>query len=91
MKFTTDSTAIRDEHGRQRIFRGLNICFKKPYSNEKIDRFLTGYLNVLNNSGANIVRLGITWEMLEPKQNQKNDGLIKILHNFVKNCEENGV
>lgn len=74
MKFTTDSTAIRDEHGRQRIFRGLNICFKKPYSNEKIDRFLTGYLNVLNNSGSNIVRLGITWEMLEPKQNQKNDG-----------------
>lgn len=91
MKFTTDSTAIRDEHGRQRIFRGLNICFKKPYSNEKIDRFLTGYLNVLNNSGSNIVRLGITWEMLEPKQGQKNDGLVKILHNFVKSCEENGI
>lgn len=91
MKLYTDGTAMRDEHGRQRIFRGINICFKKPYNPEKIDNYLTKYLQVLEESGSNIVRLGITWEILEPKQGHKNDEVIKVLHKFVKACEDNGV
>lgn len=40
-KFYCDGLKIRDAYGRERIFRGMNICYKMPHlSAEKLLGFI---------------------------------------------------
>lgn len=91
MKYYSDNLVIRDKYGRQRIFRGENLCFKKPMPLHLVRKFLLNRLEHTKMAGVNIIRLGVTWELIEPQENKYNLELIKILHDFVKRCEHNHI
>lgn len=79
--FCKDGLAIRDEHGRQRIFKGVNICIKKDKFNyfvykleKQFDKTFAEYVE----NGINIIRLGFNWSALEPEK----IALTSVLSNF---------
>ena len=92
--FICDGKIIRDEFGRHRIFRGINIViknrnlsvaeFKKKICNEKT-------IDTLISHGFNIVRLGLTWDLIEPKEGQYNNDYIDAIKEFTLLCKENGI
>ncbi len=92
-KFYCDGQIIRDEHGRQRIFRGVNICVKKDVSADEFRRFAMkkDIIDSLKSIGANIVRLGITWSKIESTEGKFNDEIIYAYKEFIKKCGENGI
>lgn len=93
-RFYCDSLVIRDDYGRQRIFKGINVCskeskisakkFRKKYSIKKLkDKMLC--------DGVNLIRFGVTWASIEPKEKQYNTDLIAEHVSFVKECEKLGI
>lgn len=92
MKIYADNTKIRDELGRQRIFRGENLCFKQPrLSPKNLALFLDRIFEYCLEAGDNILRLGVTWALVEPKQGRYNQAVIDELHKFVKKCEKHQI
>lgn len=92
MKLHPNGLVLRDELGRQRIFRGENICFKNPdFSPSFIKNFLNTRFNKLHKAGTNLVRLGTTWASIEGREGVYNEEIISIFHDFVKKCEKTGV
>lgn len=92
MKYTIDNTIIRDEYGRECIFKGINYCIKNPDLKVKtISKWNKLMLKILTDNGANIVRLGITWAGIEPKENEFDDEKIKCLRNFVDECAKKDI
>lgn len=101
--FYRDGNLIRDEYGRERIFRGVNICIKahklntglKGKSLSEYDLFKTeygdGFFNAVRGIGANIIRLGITWALIEPSEGEYNIGIINAYKSFIGKCEEHGI
>lgn len=93
-KFYCDGLVIRDAHGRQRIFRGVNICLKlkkASLSEARKNLLKKKVIKNLKQNGVNIVRLGITWAALEENRGVYSTDLAKILHTFVKRCEKEGI
>ena len=92
--FYCDNLKIRDEYGRERIFRGINHCIKehnasayhvhKHLLKKKVFKNMTSV-------GVNIVRLGVTWAAIEPREGQYNDNLISALKEFIDKCAENNI
>lgn len=85
---------IRDKCGRQRIFRGVNIClkFKKPDLPETKKKLLKKkVIRNLKNNGVNIVRLGITWAALEERRGEYSRDMAEILREFALRCEAEGI
>lgn len=73
MRFLIDGTAMRDEHGRERIFHGINLVAKgtDQESGSYIDRGFQGQwtaqdITDLANRGLTMIRLGIIWAAVEP-------------------------
>lgn len=91
--FSTDSLVIRDAYGRQRIFRGINICLKrsKIHNCEHIFKKIEKYFTHMKSCGVNIIRFGITWAALEPVENKYNDELIDACKGFVRKCGDEGI
>lgn len=92
-KFYCDNCVIRDEYGRERIFRGINACIKSHHLNPKvIDKaFDDDYFDGIKKIGTNIIRLGITWALVEPEENKYNIKVIEAYKRFVKRCEDEGI
>lgn len=93
-RFYADDIAVRDSYGRERIFKGINICFKeKNLSAFKFRHFVTRKKLMKNmlEAGVNIVRLGITWSALEPNEGKYNDNLIREIKIFANSCADNGI
>ena len=98
MGFTIKDMTIRDEHNRQRIFKGVNICFKGRENQHEIYEFFDKFENdknfrdeqydMLTSNGVNLIRLGFTWAMLEPKKNQFDEKIISYLKLFVDECQK---
>ena len=85
-KFYCDGLVIRDAHGRQRIFRGVNICLKlkkASLSEARKNLLKKKVIKNLKQNGVNIVRLGITWAALEENRGVYSTDLAKILHIFL--------
>ena len=63
-KFYCDGLKIRDAYGRERIFRGMNMCYKMPHlSAKKFLGFIDSkrfqkWLEKFNGKGVNIIRFG---------------------------------
>lgn len=90
--FYCDGSVIRDEFGRERIFRGVNLCIKDHRFNPRlIKREFNECIKGVREIGADIIRLGITWALIEPKENEYNHEVIKIYKEFVKRCEKEGL
>ena len=77
-KITTQGRNFVDEAGRQRIFNGINLCDKGSYNEGSDERVYTlpfdeELIKKLAESGMNIVRLGLTWDAVEPQPRQYNE------------------
>ena len=48
MSFTIKDMTIRDEYNRQRIFKGVNICFKGRENQHEIYEFFDKFKNDKN-------------------------------------------
>ncbi|MCM1115272.1 MAG: cellulase family glycosylhydrolase [Clostridium sp.] len=93
-KFYSDNLVIRDEKGRERIFKGVNVCVKadkvntdtmeKHFLSEKVFTDMAA-------CGINIIRLGTTWASIEPKQGEYNGKLIALYKKFVNKCLQHGI
>lgn len=93
-KFHCDNMVIRDELGRQRLFRGINVCIKNNKQKSKkalLDILKDENFDTLQNNGVNIIRLGITWELIEPEENRFSSEIIDIYKQFVRKCREHGI
>lgn len=93
--FYTDGMKIRDEYGRERIFRGVNFCLKYEKMDtsdfHKAERDFKKLLKSMIDCGANIVRLGFTWAMLEPEKNQYDEKTFEMLKGFVSRLGEHNI
>ena len=84
-----------DFYGRERIFRGINVVDKCASSEENGNKF--GYkiddefLSQMVGNGLNILRLGTTWSMLEPKPGKYNDEYLDDILRIFDLCEKYGV
>ncbi|MBP2413508.1 endoglycosylceramidase [Arthrobacter stackebrandtii] len=73
MQIITDGTRLRDEHGRERVFHGINLVAKgnhEPHGSF-IERGFKGAwtkhdLEDLAARGFTLVRLGVMWAAVEP-------------------------
>ena len=92
--FYCDNLKIRDKYGRERIFRGINICAKSHIANKFLVHkalFKEGIFEDMKSIGVNIVRLGITWAAIEPHEGKYNDDLISLLKEFIGKCAEHNI
>ena len=83
-KIRTQGTSLIDEYGRERIFYGINVCDKGEYiESEGKRRFIYEWndemLMNFKKQGYNIIRLGITWEAVEPEKGKYNDEYIEAV------------
>ena len=70
-KIRTEGKILVDEYGRERIFNGINVCDKGIYDEVTKKRnfeyeWTDGRIEKFKKAGMNIIRLGITWEEVEP-------------------------
>ncbi len=92
--FYCDNLKIRDDFGRERIFRGVNHCIKEHNANKLLIRrqlLKKKVFKDMKSIGVNVVRLGITWAAIEPKEGEYNDELISALKEFIDKCAENNI
>lgn len=95
--FYIDGKNIRDEYGRQRIFRGMNLCFKfvsmksvEKYMNN-VNAYIDKNIEAMLDNGTNLIRLGFTWSMLEPEELKYDESAFDLLKSIVKRCQENNI
>lgn len=93
--FYIDGMKIRDEYGRERIFRGINFCLK--YEKMGIEEYLKAKRDFkkakkqMLDYGANLVRLGFTWAMLEPEEDVCDQKVFDMLKGFVAELKEQNI
>ena len=83
-----------DEHGRERIFTGMNIVDKGNFGDGKYtfsfkidDELLTKYKAL----GFNIIRLGLSWGAMEPAPGKYNDVFLDEIEKIVDRCARHGI
>lgn len=89
-KFYCDGLKIRDTLGRERIFRGVNFCYKLPnvsWHNDLIEKAVRD----IKKAGINLVRLGVTWAALEPERGKYNDELLDRLAKLIAFLGDEGI
>ena len=93
-KIKVDGLRFLDEHGRERIFSGMNVVDKCDYDaanpgyGYKLDSFP---FEEFRARGYDLIRLGFTWGAMEPKPGHYNEKLIEDLCAFLDKCEEYGI
>ena len=85
----TSDRQFVDEHGRVRIFHGINDVNKaSPYLSsftaDEVDRFARVW-------GFNLLRLGFSWEGYEPVRGQRDPGYMASLSDTVTQLAQAGV
>ncbi len=95
-KIITDGTRLIDSAGRERIFNGVNICDKGVFNSEKGVReygmlWEKGLARKLKEKGFNLVRLGITWDAVEPEKGVYNEEYIEKIISIINECEKNKI
>lgn len=89
-------TKIFDSYGRERIFNGINVC-DKGCANEKTgkhdyDLAWDGELcNDLYAHGFNLIRMGITWDAVEPEPGKFNTEYLNKIRSYLDECEQKGI
>ena len=95
-KIRTEGKILVDEHGRERIFHGINVCDKGIYNPATGKRdfeydWTDGRLEKFKAAGMNIIRLGITWEIVEPEQGKYNEEYLDAVGRMLDKCHEAGI
>lgn len=89
--FYPDKMTLRDSYGRQRIFKGINICIKKDRFTyfvyrkaRKLDKLFDQYAA----QGINMIRLGFNWAALEPRRGQYDQRAFALLKQYVQAAQD---
>ncbi len=83
-----------DSYGRERIFTGMNVCDKTNYTpgfteNEfSKDLF---WIDEFRKKGFNIIRLGMTWSVVEPEKGKYNEEYLDSIEKIMDECHEKGI
>ena len=96
LKISTFETRFIDSEGRQRIFNGMNLCDKGYHvpGNERKTYdvpFDENLISKLSGYGFNIVRLGLTWDAVEPQPNQYDEKYLDKIQKVADLCEKYGI
>lgn len=93
-KINVSGLSFVDEHGRERIFTGMNIVDKGNFGDGKFtfayeidDKLLKSYKAL----GFNIIRLGFSWGAMEPEPGHYNDVFLDEIEKIVNRCAQHGV
>ena len=93
-KINVSGLSFVDEHGRERIFTGMNIVDKGNFGDGKYtfsfkidDELLTKYKAL----GFNIIRLGFSWGAMEPAPGKYNDVFLDEIEKIVDRCARHGI
>ena len=91
-RISTSGKAFIDELGRERTFKGFNIVDKRDFKGEKGEvksfsfNFDDAFFKQFKAKGFNILRLGFSWDIIEPAPGKYNedylDDIGKILDKF---------
>ena len=96
LKISTFERKFVDTEGRERIFNGVNLCDKGYASPDKSKKiydlpFNEELIAKLSNLGFNLVRLGITWDAVEPKPFEYNEKFLDRLEKVADLCHKYGI
>lgn len=96
LKITTDSGKFIDSAGRQRIFNGMNLCDKGDFSNGSEKRvyslsFNEELIKTLAADGFNIIRLGLTWDAVEPQPGKYDEEYLSKVRKVCDLCAKYGI
>jgi endoglycosylceramidase len=89
----TEGTWIKNDRGETVILRGLNLCALQDYvdSEKWLKESAERGLDQIVSWGFNVVRMPISWAVLEPEPDKFNDAKLKVLDGFLKLCAKKGV
>ncbi len=96
-KISVKGTALVDESDRERIFNGVNLCFKGKYNSEtgKTDYFDNGWnekmFSDLAVKGINLIRMGIFWAAIEPMPDEYDEAYLDMIEKYVDICKKYGI
>ncbi len=96
LKITTKGRKFVDSYGRERIFNGMNLCDKGDYPDDTGIRqyalkFEEKLISHLAENGFNIIRLGLTWDGVEPNPGEYNKEYIAKVRKVADLCEKYGI
>jgi hypothetical protein len=86
-----------DEHGRERIFKGVNVVVKGPPWMPSINGFDSNTSLVaedfilLRSLGVNIIRLGVMWPGVEPERGVYNLTYLAAMKDLAAQAAEYGI
>ncbi len=85
-----------DESGRERIFNGVNLCDKGRADESKTKKvydvaFDEELIVRLKNCGVNVIRLGLTWDAVEPAPGKYDEDYLDRVEKVTKLCEKHGI
>lgn len=90
-KIRAEKMRLVDEYGRERIFNGVNICDKGYWRRDYGKIWQKGLAEKLNQSGINLIRLGMNWDAIEPKMGEYNEDFLNGIGEILDECEQAGV
>ena len=91
-----ENKRLRDSSGRERIFNGINVCDKGVYQPETGRRLYgtlwkKGTAKQLSSSGINLIRLGLTWDAVEPEMGGYDEKFLGFIKDILDECEKENV
>lgn len=94
-KLHVSGTRIVDSHGRERILTGLNVCDKGKYieGSRRIygTQWKKGLADNIKSHGMDLIRLGITWDAIEPNPGEYNEEYLEFIRGILDECKDAGV
>ena len=92
-RMNIDGKRFIDEHGRHRIFNGVNYTDKSglKFCYINANEYTELSLRKLSECGFNVIRLGVTWEAIEPEPCKYNEEYIDKIVNFMDVCHKYGM
>ena len=95
-KISTQGRIFVDSQGRQRLFNGVNLCDKGTDTPESPVRvynspFYEDTIAELAKNGFNIVRLGMTWDAVEPEPGKYCEEYLDKVEKVADLCEKYGI
>ncbi len=94
--FYSQGKRILDSFGRERIFNGMNVCDKGVLDESSMKRAYKGEWDenlpkTLKEHGFDLIRLGVTWDAVEPEFEKYNDEFLAKIKKNLDMCYENGI
>lgn len=93
-KISVKGNTFTDEYGRERIFNGINVCDKGSFNGTDRDYVYSwddDRIKKFKELGFNVIRLGITWDAVEPQRGVFNDRYLDAIEKIMDCCAENGI